>query len=122
MHTSETKLKMRLARLGKTPWNKGGSQKSMWNDKHFAWMGDKVSYRALHSWVGRKLGKALICLVCGSKGGRIRGCQWARLDHNIWRNLSNFVPLCAGCHRRWDHWTLAINLFEWKEAMTYTNS
>ncbi len=63
------------------------------------WKGDKVNYRALHSWVERWLGKASSCSFCGKEGGRL---HWANKDHLYKRNLIDWISLCPACHGYYD--------------------
>lgn len=85
---------------GFTPWNIGRKVESMRNEKHFNWKGNKVGYRALHSWIVRKMGKAIKCEFCG-KTAPIT-IQWANKSHKYKRNLSDWLQLCVPCHKEYD--------------------
>lgn len=61
--------------------------------------GDKVGYCALHDWVGRRFGKARVCIICGEKTGRI---EWANISLEYKRNLDDWMSLCSKCHRKYD--------------------
>lgn len=69
---------------------------------HFAWKGDKVSYRALHKWVERYLGKPGICSGCGANGLSGRAIHWSNVSGEYHRDLSDWQRLCAKCHKAYD--------------------
>jgi len=73
------------------------------NDNHFAWKGEKVSYRGLHQWVIREKGYADTCSDCGRYSSNHRDIQWANIDHKYRRNLDDFIQLCRKCHRSHDN-------------------
>lgn len=92
-----------------SPWNKdtkglvkpniGSFTKGMMSDElHFKWKGDNVGYFALHTWVVRKKGKALICSKCGTN----KNVQWANISHEYKREVNDFVEMCSKCHRAFD--------------------
>lgn len=62
--------------------------------------GEKVGYDALHDWVNRHKGKALLCEHCGKDHGRI---EWANKSHKYKRDLSDWVSLCKPCHNKYDN-------------------
>jgi len=67
------------------------------------WVGNKVSYRALHSWVARWLGKPQRCTVCGKEQSKTgKAVHWANRTGNYLRDLSDWISLCAKCHRAHD--------------------
>jgi len=70
--------------------------------KHFAWKGNKVSYRGLHQWVIRKKGYPKICSKCGKLVLNHRFIHWANIDHKYRRNLNDFISLCKSCHTIYD--------------------
>ena len=82
---------------GHNPWNVGligcgeGEENGMWK-------GDKVGYYALHDWISRKLGKAVICKKCGYQGN----CHWANKSHEYKRDLNDWISLCPKCHKGYD--------------------
>lgn len=69
---------------------------------NFKWTGEKVKYRALHSWVERKLGKANVCTKCGKEKTTPKSIQWANISRNYLRELSDWIQLCVPCHKRYD--------------------
>jgi hypothetical protein len=68
--------------------------------KHPNWVGDKVSYPALHTWVRNHLGTPMKCEFCGDDTKR--KYEWANKDHKYKRNLEDWVRLCTKCHREFD--------------------
>jgi hypothetical protein len=75
------------------------------DDNNPVWMGDKVSYSALHSWLRRKLGNPKICEHCnkiGMKVGRRWNLEWANKYHVYKRNLTDWMGLCDACHKKYD--------------------
>jgi hypothetical protein len=82
-------------------WTKSQTEKVM-GEKNYAWKGQKVSYRGLHAWVRRKLGKPTICSHCSKTDTRPRIIQWANVDGKYRRELSDYISLCASCHKIYD--------------------
>ncbi len=66
-----------------------------------AWKGDKVKYRALHAWIGRKLGKPKICSDCGTTVAKCY--EWANISGEYKRDLSDWKRLCKKCHIAFDN-------------------
>jgi hypothetical protein len=95
-HSEETKkalsdkLKL-IAKPNKTSFKKG----QLSEENNVNWKGDNVSYRNLHRWVERKLGKAIKCVKCGKSEGRI---HWSNNDHLYKRNTEDWTQLCPKCH------------------------
>ncbi len=98
---------------GQTPWNKGtkGLQKKENNyfygkrfigENNLRWKGDEVGYLALHDWVIRKLGQPDTCEHCKKSGLKARQIHWANTDHKYKRNLTDWLRLCAKCHKAYD--------------------
>ena len=87
---NESKEKMRLAKLGKK------------DQETNRWMGDKVKYRALHSWVIRKLGKASKCTFCNQYKTTPKSIHWANRSQEYKRDLNDWIQLCAKCHKAYD--------------------
>ena len=86
----------------KAGWNKGLKMPKITGEKNYQWKGDKVSYRALHKWVIKNLGKAQKCKHCGKEKTTAKSIQWANKDHKYKRNLTNWIALCASCHKKYD--------------------
>lgn len=71
-------------------------------EKNAKWLGEKVSYRNLHRWVERELGKPGNCENCGKDGLSGREIQWANKSHEYKRVLGDWLRLCVKCHRKYD--------------------
>ena len=67
------------------------------------WKGDKVGYRALHNWVHKKLGKPQKCEFCGKEKTTPKSIHWANLSRKYLREISDWISLCAKCHKQYDH-------------------
>ena len=65
------------------------------------WKGEKVSYRNLHRWVERLIGKPNKCEYCG-KIGYGRQMHWANKSREYKRILTDWLRLCAKCHKAYD--------------------
>lgn len=61
-----------------------------------AWKGDKVGYYALHTWLGRKLGKAKRC--SNSPLHKCNKYYWANISGEYKRDLSDWKQVCARCN------------------------
>ena len=93
-HTEEYKKLMSGLMLGKP-------QPKVKNEKHPAWKGDEVGYRALHHWIRRMLGTPKKCSECG-KTAYGHNMHWANINHTYTRQLSDWVSLCSTCHGIYD--------------------
>lgn len=80
---------------GQTPWNKGLSE-----EQQARWVGDKVGYDALHSWVEKHLGKPRKCEFCGSENAK--KFDWSNKSGLYKRNLTDWQRLCVSCHFKYD--------------------
>ena len=83
-------------------WNKGLQVLSMAGQNHFAWKGDEVSYRTLHKWVERNLGKIDRCEECGNESLKHRQYHWSNVSGNYKRIISDWRRLCVKCHKTFD--------------------
>jgi hypothetical protein len=113
--SDETKRKMSEIhkKNGTGKWNKGKicleetkkkisdscKNKNCKEEETTRWVGEKVSYSALHCWLKRKLGKAIKCVECGKEDGRV---EWSNIDHKYRRNLADYQSLCCKCHSKHD--------------------
>lgn len=68
-------------------------------EKHPLWKGDSATYRVIHRWVERVMGKARECHDCGKTEGRI---HWANKDHKYKRVEEDWISLCPKCHFTYD--------------------
>lgn len=75
--------------------------KSVTGEKNYLWKGDKVSYRSLHHWVARWLGKPSKCEHC-DKIGYGRKMHWANKSGKYLRDLKDWIRLCPSCHTKYD--------------------
>lgn len=71
-------------------------------EEHHYWMGEKVSYRALHSWVHRWLGSPKKCIFCGKEKTTPKSIHWANKSGEYKRSLDDWIQLCAKCHKEYD--------------------
>lgn len=60
--------------------------------------GDSVGYYSLHDWVRRHAGVPQVCVRCGGT----KKVQWANKSWEYKRDLSDWLPLCYWCHRKYD--------------------
>jgi hypothetical protein len=99
-HTEETKNFISEIKKGITPLNvlRGDFK----GEKNWQWKGDEVSYRSLHKWVERQLGKPRCCEDCGDKSLSHRQYHWANLSGNYKRITTDWRRLCCKCHKAYD--------------------
>lgn len=92
--SSSTKLKMSLQRK---------------NEKHPGWVGDKVGYMGIHSWISNNWGKAkdFKCAFCECDNS-IRKLNWANMDHKYTRDRKDWNILCVKCHHNYDAVVLGV--------------
>lgn len=67
-------------------------------EKHPNWKGDKVSYRSLHKWVERNLGKAFRCMI--NEAHKSTRYHWANISKEYKRDLSDWMMMCPSCNCR----------------------
>lgn len=61
------------------------------------WMGDKVSYRAIHMWMQNNFGKSNMCE--GKNCKKITEYyEWANISGKYKRDRSDWIRLCKSCH------------------------
>ena len=94
-HTQESIRKMRLS-----------DREKQTGKNNVAWRGDQVSYTGLHQWVSRQLGKPKKCEFCGTTTAR--KFEWANINKEYKRNLTDWVRLCTKCHRNYDYGNLCL--------------
>jgi len=87
---------MTKANIGRPNPMKGIS----YGKKHPLWKGNSVSYRSLHKWVERFMGKANHCEFC--KDNTEHRYHWANKSHEYHRVLSDWIQLCVKCHKNYD--------------------
>lgn len=113
-----SKLNTCFGREGWEPWSK--SQKGihlspnsefkkgqMAREMNVNWKGVKVGRRALHSWVERTYGKTSCCEQCKLTkqpvGAKRDYFEWANVSGQYLRERSDWLRLCAACHRKMDN-------------------
>lgn len=106
-HTTEVKRKLsELNRLEKHPqwgWHRTEEQKRSSSElnkseKNPQWVGDKVSYKGLHSWVRRNKVKQNSCNICN----KVKLLDLANISGQYKRDLNDFEWLCRRCHMTLD--------------------
>lgn len=102
-HSLETRLKMRQAALGRKHTEEAKKKISL-NSRavkgpaHYEWKGEDVSYRNLHRWVERWLGKAKKCVKDLTHIST--RYHWANISGEYKRDLSDWRELCPSCNLR----------------------
>lgn len=86
---------------------KGKKRPEVGGEKQPTWKGENVSYRNLHRWIERQLGKPDNCSHCG-KIGYGRQMHWANKSRNYQRNITDWIRLCPKCHKAYDRNQLAL--------------
>lgn len=74
-------------------------------NKNYLWKGENASYRTQHKWIGRRVGKADHCELCGLDSipvGKKRYFQWANISGEYKRDINDYIQLCLLCHKKFD--------------------
>lgn len=66
------------------------------------WKGDDADYYNKHEWVIVRLGRPTTCERCGKTGLTGHKIHWANKSRTYKRELSDWMRLCASCHRVYD--------------------
>ena len=69
---------------------------------HPRWKGAKTSYRSLHKWVQKHLGKPHYCEICQRDDLPHRSYHWANKSRTYKRIIEDWIRLCASCHKEYD--------------------
>lgn len=93
-------------KAGHTPWNK--DKEHMKDNNHPMWKGGDVKYRGLHMWIENKLGKPTKCESCEEDGLTGHQIHWANKSGKYLRELTDWVRLCAKCHKAYDRGELVL--------------
>ena len=104
--TKEHKDKISKSLKGKLP--KNIYQIAGWNKGVLI---PNPTYSGLHDWKHRVSGYPLSCGNCGKIGERVNGrwnIEWANKDHKYKRDVSDWLKLCAKCHRKYDRSLIKI--------------
>ena len=72
-------------------------------ENHFAWKGEKASYRAKHHWMNNNFGKPCTCEHCGNTNLSGHQIHWANVSGEYKRERSDWKRLCSTCHGKFDH-------------------
>lgn len=75
---------------------------SIGEEFHPRWKGDEVSYRSLHKWVEKHLGKPHFCEHCKKSDLKHRQYHWANISGEYIRNVNDWRRLCVKCHKAYD--------------------
>ena len=70
--------------------------------KSYRWIGDKIGYTGIHTWLRREFGKADRCenKKCSAVS---KNFNWAlRKGYRYERRRGNFIRLCRSCHLKYD--------------------
>jgi hypothetical protein len=90
-----------VARRGRTYCSQACYHLFMRGEATRLWKGDAVSYSVLHRWVRQEKGPPTQCSFCGTTDGPL---EWANISHEYHREVADWMPLCARCHRRYDRY------------------
>ena len=82
--------------------NLGRPRPDIAGENNHKWVGDAVSYRALHQWVSGILGTPSKCEHCGEDGLSGHKIQWANISGLYLRNTDDWIRLCPRCHKAYD--------------------
>jgi len=109
-HTPETIQKIREARQKQKitePMLKALANNR--GENSLLWKGKNASYRTLHKWVEKHLGKPTQCEHCSKNNLKSHYIHWANKSGEYKRELDDWVRLCALCHKRYDREQKFIN-------------
>jgi len=76
--------------------------KAVSGKNHYMWIGDKISYHSLHTWVRNNFGRPLLCEICKTAGGSSRKYNWANITGALSRERAAWKRLCSKCHYQFD--------------------
>lgn len=104
-HSEETKEKIRLARkVQKVTPKMLEALANNRGENGLLWKGNYVGYRALHRWVEKHLGKPTQCSHCDKIELQGHNIHWANKSGEYKRELSDWIRLCALCHKKFDNY------------------
>lgn len=69
---------------------------------HPKWKGENVGYQGLHRWIRRQMGQPTKCEHCGTDGLYGKRIHWANKSQQYRREITDWLRLCASCHRLYD--------------------
>jgi len=85
---------------GASQWNSGE------NNGH--WVGDRIKYGGIHTWVRKRLKKPERCNRCGKKTTFL---DRANISQKYLRDLTDWEWLCRSCHMKSDGRMLNLKQF-----------
>lgn len=109
LHKNEQRNK-KISKLlkNRTPWNKGETKQTHSSIKSISerhkgkqnpmWVGDEVTYHALHQWVARHKPKPELCEECDEN----EPYDLANISQEYLRDVNDFEWLCRKCHMKKD--------------------
>ena len=102
-HSEATKIKIREARKSQKMTDKMLKSLELGRGENsILWKGDDVGYRALHRWVENHLGKPTKCEHCPKDNLSGHYIHWANISGEYKRDASDWIRLCALCHKKYD--------------------
>ena len=96
------KLKPTMFKKGQIAVNKGKPNFKIRGENHWAWKGNKAGYRAKHDWAVKAFGQPKKCENC-KKTFEGKGIHWANKSDKYNRIKSDWIRLCASCHKKYDN-------------------
>ena len=97
-HSCFSKSRNNTYRLGKYAQKGAPVPPTAYKKIGLTFKGTISEYKALHYWVNKQIGKALVCEKCGS----IIKIQWANISWKYLKNIHDWMALCVRCHLVYD--------------------
>lgn len=114
--SKEWREKLRLVSLGNK--SRTGQKRSVIELKRLSqsvsgtnnpnYRGENVGYQTKHTWLRKEFGRASKCENC--KTEKLVRFEWANISKKYKRQRTDYIQLCALCHRRWDNGIIEIKL------------
>ena len=76
-------------------------KKGKTGDKNNSWVGDKIGYEGVHTWMDRTYGKPEFCEVCKTTAKRMY--HWANISDEYKRDRADWMRMCVPHHREFDY-------------------
>lgn len=64
--------------------------------------GSVKHYHKAHYWISKIMGKPMNCSNCGFTSQNSRQFHWANVSEEYKLELSDWLRLCASCHKKYD--------------------
>lgn len=102
--TLETRKKMSLSHIGKRPSNFEQFMKTagIKGESNPSWKGEEAGYRVKHHWIRKICGSPEKCKLCDKEKTTPKSIHWANISRLYKREISDWVSLCAKCHKGYD--------------------